>query len=109
MGTAPSSVLNHRLTQIRRALADASLDALVVTSLPNVLYLTNFTGSSAIAVITGSGVLFVTDSRYVTVVSEAQRGEHGCPGLELIKVDVSYDASLVDVLGRKLPSNRLFG
>jgi len=37
---------------LRKAIAARGLDALVVTALPNILYLTNFTGSSAIAVVT---------------------------------------------------------
>ena len=38
------------------------LDALVVTSLPNVLYLSNFTGSAAIVVLTKEAVHFITDA-----------------------------------------------
>jgi len=41
-----------------------SIDALLVTSLPNIRYLTGFTGSNALAVITRRGGVFVSDSRY---------------------------------------------
>lgn len=77
-----------------------------MTSLPNILYLTNFSGSSAVVVITDSRVLFVTDSRYVTSVNENQQTGHACPGLELVKVESTYDASLLDVLGQ-LASGRV--
>ncbi|MGE4054936.1 MAG: M24 family metallopeptidase [Vicinamibacterales bacterium] len=98
MGSAPRTALAHRHAQIRRLLAQRTLGALVVTSLPNVLYLTNFTGSSAIVVITADRLLFITDSRYVTVVTDAQTTSSACPDLELVKVESSYDVALVDVL-----------
>jgi Xaa-Pro aminopeptidase len=52
MSYAPSLSLSLRQQAIRRELASRGLDVLVVTSLPNILYLTNFTGSSAIVVLT---------------------------------------------------------
>jgi Xaa-Pro aminopeptidase len=70
------------------------LDALVVTSLPNILYLTNFTGSSAIIVVTMERVEFITDFRYVTVLTEARGTAAECPALELVTVDATYDAAL---------------
>ena len=42
----------------------ASLNALVVTSLANINYLTNFSGSAATVVLTSDVVYFLTDSRY---------------------------------------------
>ena len=44
--------------------ADARVDALVVTSLPNIRYLTGFTGSSARMVVTPGRAVLVTDGRY---------------------------------------------
>jgi Xaa-Pro aminopeptidase len=40
------------------------LDALVISLLPNIRYLTGFTGSHALVVVTTSGSWFLTDSRY---------------------------------------------
>lgn len=45
-------------------LASENLDALLVTSLPNIRYLTGFSGSAAMGVVTARGVLLVTDFRY---------------------------------------------
>jgi Xaa-Pro aminopeptidase len=104
MAYAPSAVLERRHAIIRKALAEASLDALVVTSLPNVLYLTNFTGSSAIVVLTAKQVLFVTDSRYVTAVADTKGTDHECPGLRLQQVDASYDETLAGVLSSMAPA-----
>jgi Xaa-Pro aminopeptidase len=75
-------------------MAQRTLDALVVTSLPNILYLTNFSGSSAIVVITADRLLFITDSRYVAAVASARGTAHECPGLDLLTVEASYDATL---------------
>jgi len=75
-----------------------SLDALVVTSLPNVTYLSNFVGSSAIVLMTADRFIFVTDFRYVTAVSGLQSGASACPNLELVVVDSSYDVTVVSTL-----------
>jgi Xaa-Pro aminopeptidase len=81
-------------------MTEAGLDTLVVTSLPNITYLTNFTGSAAIVVLTHDRCLFVTDSRYVTAVTSAQATASACPAMELVTVDGAYDATLVAVLQR---------
>ena len=48
-------------------------DALVVTTLPNVRYLTGFAGSAALLVVTPTGALLTTDGRYRTQSSEQVR------------------------------------
>ncbi len=102
MSHAPSRALEQRHRTIRNGLAELGLDALVVTSLPNVLYLTNFTGSSAVAVLTRDRLRFLTDFRYLTTVEEMQASGAACPGLELIRVEGSYDAALAGLL-KELP------
>ena len=98
MPHAPSRLLNERHRSIRDQIHTRSLDALVVTSLPNITYLSNFVGSSAILVITGQRFLFITDFRYVTAVSKLQSGASACPNLELMVVESSYDATLASTL-----------
>ena len=87
-------------------MAEQALDALVVTSLANVLYLTNFDGSSAIAVVTAERVLFITDFRYLTTMADSRGSPHGCPGLEVITVEASYDETLAATLAT-IPSRRV--
>ena len=53
-----------RLPRLRAVLAEKGLPALLVTSRANVQYLTGFTGSAGILLVTGDGALFVTDGRY---------------------------------------------
>jgi Xaa-Pro aminopeptidase len=106
MSHAPSTALNARHDVLRQALGARSLDALIVTSLPNVLYLTNFTGSAAIVVAAGDCLYFITDFRYLTAI-EASRGTASeCPNLELVRVDGSYDATLAGLLA-SLPFARV--
>jgi Xaa-Pro aminopeptidase len=95
MSHAPSDLLRRRHQAIRQAFPDRNIDALVVTSLPNVLYLTNFTGSAALVILTADRLELVTDSRYVTAAQALQRS---CPELELTTVEGSYDATLTERL-----------
>src|SRR6188474_1975643 len=98
MSHAPSAALARRHDTIRRALDEHRLDALVITALPNILYLTNFTGSSAIVVVSADRLRFLTDSRYLTVIDETRGQGYECPDLELVAVEGSYDAKLAEVL-----------
>jgi Xaa-Pro aminopeptidase len=95
---ARSAALSRRHRLAREAAARHSVEALVVTSRANIFYLTNFTGSSAIAVITPDRLHFITDFRYVTAVESLQQSEQACPEFELTVVDGTYDATLVGLL-----------
>ncbi len=103
MAYALSDVLADRHRRLRQALVDRDLDALVVTHLPNVFYLTNFTGSSAIVVLTRESLFFVTDFRYVTAVESSWATPSGCPGASLVRVANSYDETLIDLLRQATP------
>lgn len=58
----------RRITALRASLAAAGLDALLVTSLPNIRYLSGFSGSSALLVVTARAALLLTDFRYAVQV-----------------------------------------
>ena len=85
---------------MRAALASTGLDALVVTALPNILYLSNFAGSSAIVVMSQDEFSILTDSRYVAAVQETHGTPSECRGMTLVTVEGSYDAALAKHLGR---------
>jgi Xaa-Pro aminopeptidase len=106
MSHAPTAALSARHHTIRRELTARSLDALVVTALPNVLYLTNFTGSSAIVVVTRDALYFLTDFRYLTAIESARGTAHECPGVDLVTVKGSYDQTLAGLLA-SLPIARV--
>jgi Xaa-Pro aminopeptidase len=64
-----------RTTRLRAALPtagpdDTPVDALVVSNLANVRYLTGFTGSAAVLVVLPDGLLFVSDGRYAEQATE---------------------------------------
>jgi Xaa-Pro aminopeptidase len=56
----------ERQRALRALLADEGLDGLLVTHLPNIRYLTGFTGSAALLLVRADGALLVTDFRYAT-------------------------------------------
>lgn len=60
----------RRLAALSETVSAEGLDALLVTSLPNIRYLTGFSGSSALLVVTAAKPLFVTDFRYQIQVAE---------------------------------------
>ena len=88
-----------RLGGIRRALKRA--DGILVTSIPNLRYLTGFTGSSGFALITRDKCIFATDSRYTLQAA----GEVG-PPWELAP-QKSGTAKTLKSLARKLGVRRL--
>src|SRR5687767_2220864 len=62
----------QRLAALVESLTTSHLDGLLVTSLPNIRYLTGFSGTSALLFVTARDVVLVTDFRYQTQVrSEA--------------------------------------
>lgn len=57
-------MLSRRLSRLRERLAKLGLDALVVTNMPNVFYLTGFTGSTAAVVVSAEDSFILVDPRY---------------------------------------------
>jgi len=56
--------ISQRLTQIRFRIEELKTDGLFVNYLPNIRYLTNFSGSSAAMIIFQDSIWFFTDDRY---------------------------------------------
>ena len=67
----------RRRDRLRRAVAKARVDALLVTDFTNVTYLTGFTGDDSYLLLRRDGDVILSDPRYTT-----QLGEQ-CPGLDL--------------------------
>jgi len=70
MSTLPPRSVAGRLDALRAGFDSAGIDALVVTTLPNVRYLTGFAGSAGVLVVTPDGALLTTDGRYRTQSAE---------------------------------------
>lgn len=60
----------RRLGALVEQLTAAHVDGLLVTSLPNIRYLTGFSGSSALLLATSREAVLITDFRYQTQVAE---------------------------------------
>lgn len=60
----------EKLTKIRRKMEENQLDAILITSPINRRYITGFTGTAGVAVVTESEALFITDFRYIEQATE---------------------------------------
>jgi Xaa-Pro aminopeptidase len=63
-----------RIRQLRQRLRVDGLNAFLVTVPENVRYLTGFTGSNGLAILTQTSAAFLTDSRYVLQSAKEVRG-----------------------------------
>src|SRR6476620_373621 len=92
-----------RLSALGARLVSEKIDAIVLTSLSNIRYLTGFSGTSAIAVATQSDIRLITDFRYETQVAD-EVGD-----LAQVRIEpVSLWAGLWDML-KKIPSIEMIG
>lgn len=60
----PSMDVPARTRRLQQELGSANCDALVISNLTNIRYLTGFTGSAALVLVTGDELVFVSDGRY---------------------------------------------
>ncbi|MGH7144355.1 MAG: M24 family metallopeptidase [Planctomycetota bacterium] len=72
-----------RLKAFRKsALADAPKGAVLIAHLPNIRYLSGFTGHDSYLLVTAEKVILLTDGRYITQAKEE------CPSVEVALVDM---------------------
>lgn len=91
---SPATAATRRLARARAALAEHELDGLLVNHLPNVRYLTGFTGSNGWLLLDPTAAVFMTDGRY------EQQAEEELPeagGFELV---VARDGVMDDLIER---------
>jgi Xaa-Pro aminopeptidase len=76
-------VSTPRIEQLRARMAEQQLPAALIASSKNVGYLSGFSGSTAMLVVTADRALFITDSRYgIQAAAE-------CPGCEIVVIENS--------------------
>ncbi|MFS0689716.1 Xaa-Pro peptidase family protein [Sporosarcina sp. 179-K 8C2 HS] len=63
-----------KLSKLREALKEHGLDALLVTNSYNRRYMTGFTGSAGVAIISAEDAVFITDFRYTEQAAEQVQG-----------------------------------
>ena len=78
----PEITVTGRLDRLRAAFDEHEIDALVVTTLPNVRYLTGFSGSAAVLIVTQDLAVLTTDGRYRTQSAE-QVQRAGAAGVDI--------------------------
>ena len=89
---------NQRIDRLREAIDDP----LLITFLPNIRYLTGFTGSSAYVFVSRDRFVFITDGRYEEL---GQKLISAIDGGEL----VAYRSGLVDVLMEQFGDSKRVG
>ena len=97
MRLPPPDTLTARAARLVPLFADAPIDALVVTSLPNVAYLTGFFASAAALVATSDTFHLVSDGRYAAAL-EARGHEWPTLRTTLLAPGQSYDEAVADIL-----------
>lgn len=75
--------MRRRLARLRERLLQEHLDACLITSMPNVRYLSAFTGSHAILVVSESRAVLLTDFRYQTQVQSE------CPSEIVVQIEAA--------------------
>ena len=91
------SLLEARIARARETCRSLGLDGLLIGHLPNVRYLTGFTGTAARLLLTSDRLVLLTDGRYKSVVQERQAGPDGCPGLTLAVAEAGYDLATTEL------------
>jgi len=86
--------MNRRVEALRALLAEEGLDAIIVGQPENRRYLSGFTGSAGVLVISQTDAILATDFRYYLQVAQQ------APDFELAKVTDELPPVLADVLGR---------
>ncbi len=97
MRIAPPEILSVRVRALRQTLARREISGLVVTSLPNIAYLTGFFASAATLVVTPDTLVLIGDGRYAEALKSRA---DACPFIHTIELEAgsSYDQALVEVL-----------
>ena len=81
-----------RIQKLRQKMANESLDGLLVTQPDNRRYLSGFSGSNGILIISKERQGLATDSRYYTQVRQE------CPDWELLEVGYDFAANMLELL-----------
>jgi len=89
--------VGHRLAALRSDLTDQALEGFVVTHLPNLQYLTGFSGTAGAAVISESRCVLVIDFRYETA-ARALVSAFPDNLIEIRVVERTYDDALTGLL-----------
>src|ERR671910_2576044 len=97
MQFAPADVLASRLVRLRALLAERELDALLISSLANIAYLSGFFSSAGALLVTRDTLQVIGDGRYATALTERARAYPALTPL-IFGTTSSYDEAIVEAL-----------
>jgi Xaa-Pro aminopeptidase len=100
----PDSSAARRLARVRAGLAERELDGLLVSHIPNLRYLTGFSGSSAWLLLDEEQAIFITDGRYET---QAQQELPADARFELLVLRDQVVAGVAERAARQFAGRRL--
>jgi Xaa-Pro aminopeptidase len=82
----------NRLKKFRRQMVEANIDGFMITQPENRRYLSGFTGSNGVLIISADKQVLATDSRYYEQVRQQ------CPDWELVEVGYDFAGSMLELL-----------
>lgn len=86
-------MLTNRLQKIRRKIQESKLDGFLITFLPHVRYVSSFSGTAGICLITNTSNYFISDGRYILQASEEVKS---------FKLITAADGLFSEISNRKL-------
>jgi len=92
------SATSQRLDRVRADLAELGLHGLLVSHLPNIRYLTGFTGSNGWLALGASQAIFITDGRYEQQAEEELAGD---AGIDLVVLRERFQEGLAERIARE--------
>ena len=92
--------LTARLARVRGRVSALGLESLLLTSLPNVFYLTGLRASAAAVIVTPDEIELITDFRYLTAAETLVAAERTPAALTVTPVEGSYDETIRDSVNR---------
>ena len=100
MQVAPAPLRLARHARLRDLMRDAGLDALLITSLSNVAYLTGLFASAAAVVLTRDRVALITDGRYLGIAKDLVADMGGGVELLITPASIPFDQVIAESLGQ---------
>jgi Xaa-Pro aminopeptidase len=95
----PSLQTATRIARLRERIAEEELDCLLVGALTNVRYLSGFTGSAGVLLVTRDAARLVTDGRYRTQAAEQLDSAGVAPLIEIVVGRIpAQNESIVDLV-----------
>ena len=86
-----------KLVKLRQALIDLNVDALLITSDYNRRYMTGFTGTAGVAIVSKDDAVFITDFRYTEQAAEQVKDFRIVQHTATIFAEVAAQAALMGV------------